>query len=73
MGVRWDAVVQHSGFWLDDTRPSREAPAVDPNRAVCVRACLFGSLASHRCRRRLISHERYDRTDEKWADPNNPV
>ncbi len=45
MRVRWDAVVQDNGFWSDRTRPLRETPVADANRAVCVQAWLFGSLA----------------------------
>ena len=43
MGVRWDAVVQDTGFWSDAARPSKETPAADMNRRVQV--WLFGSLA----------------------------
>ena len=45
MSVRWDAVVQDNGFWSNTARPSRETPAADANRPVCVQVWLFGSLA----------------------------
>jgi len=43
MGVRWDAVVEDNGFWLDPTVPSRESQEAGANRPVQV--WLFGSLA----------------------------
>lgn len=45
MGVRWDAVVQDSGFWSECTRQSPDAPAADADGLVCVQVWLFGSLA----------------------------
>lgn len=51
MGVRWDAVVQDKGFWLDAARPPPDAPEAGANRRVQV--WLFGSLADEAAERPL--------------------
>lgn len=45
MGVRWDAVVQDTGFWSECARRSPDAPVADADGLVRVQVWLFGSLA----------------------------